>query len=280
MNKFMGVLAIVSVVLFCLGCGDDDSTSPVQPEEPVESLVIGQVVLRPHVDFAASVFQIYNEETDIDSVMFADSLCDFGPYAMFSIHGTDYLYHAVYYNLNDVSRFSSGDSANIDFYEGSRRTTARVKLLDRQEDSVRVGQISEEPYLPVGETFEIPWNLVPNADWYALYIEYWTDDPELEWYTETWTTDTTFVIEGSGHNIEGRYYIRLLAVAGPIPGEEGPNLNGPSITGTIYGRSALTMLFIDIGEPQAAPASRTSTWSDIDPDSATRAMIERFYLGK
>ncbi len=273
---------LLLLLLVFVACSDEDEGNPIVTADPVRTLIIGNVVLRPHVDFSAMVHPIYGQENELDSAFFGDTLCDMDRGMPYNLHGTNYLYGIAYYNIADSQQFGSGDTVPISLYDHPYMVEARVKLLELAADSVDLIGPPDDTTVAIGEPIELAWHPVENADWYGLGIWYSGSPPEsdLSEQTNLSTTDTVFTIDGSNQTVDGDYTIYVIAVSGPVPGVDGPNINGTTMTGTIYSRSAITVVRVLVGSGQAKLVADNTAAAAIDRDAKARTMIEAIYRGK
>ncbi len=268
---FVALLLLTAHFIF--SCSDDDTNLGLAGGE--ETLVLGQVLLRPYVDFSLDIFPVYGQGNQIDSIHFADSTCEIYPSYYYNFYGTEYLYTGVYYNIRDSLRFQSGDTAPIKFFDNGQTSTAEVALLHWEDDTLKYLLPPAEYTASRGETVEIAWSRVPNADWYGLVWWYEFDSSGFSAYRDSilWTIDTTMVIDGSFLSDNGRLHIYGSSIAGPIPGTT-PNVSGLKITGSIYSRSLLAVKFITVG---SGVPSDLEGEGQADAENSASKMVESLY---
>ena len=129
----MAILPLV-MSLLVFGCGDDDNNLGLAGGE--EYYVIGSIELYPSVHFYASIYPVYGQGCDIDSVYFADSACGIYQGTSFSVYGMEYRYYAEYRNESDSTRFRSGDTASVRFCDDNQSVTVEFPVLLYYEDTM------------------------------------------------------------------------------------------------------------------------------------------------
>lgn len=234
-QRFLPLIVILSLLV--TGCDDDDG--PVTPAGTATSVVVGNVILRPYVDFLASIQPIYAQDNEVDSAFFADSQCYIGQVYTY-VPGNGYNWGIVYENQSDSLRFESGDTAEIVLYVDNTPVAVTVPLLDWEDDVPVFIEPSQNDSIDVGEDLSLTWHKVDGADWYGLELYFYYDYEDfIPIYHTTYysTTDTTILFPGTAHEVDGYYGIRALAATGSVPGSDDHNVAGPTITGDIYGRS-------------------------------------------
>jgi hypothetical protein len=267
-------MIIGAVILLAVGCGNEDNTQGPADADEVTTLVIGNVILRPYVDFQMNMLQIYAQDHEIDSVLFGDSLCDMGQ-SVYYVWGNEYNYWAAYFNQADSLRFNSGDVVRVYLFNDDRVTSVDIKLLSNPEDSIRFTVPELDTVIDVGESFELVWRRIANADWYGMQIYYWYDSAGQMASRNGFvaTTDTTYLFPGADHPSDGRYGLNMVAVSGPVPGTGDYNLQGQSIVGSLYSTSRHTYGRIVVG---AGPPPLSA--DKIDGDSITEGDVARKIL--
>jgi len=243
------LLAIV-LALLTTACEDDTTIiNTVYDHDSTKVLALGEVVLRPYVDFSVNLLQVYAEPNPVDSVKFADSLCtlaDVGYYAT----ANQINYRADYINMDDSLRLGSGDVASVEIFQGDSITTVEVPMLKSPDDSVVFDFSATDTVVSLGEPVIVSWEAVTGADWYGMFVYNWYDSlGNLEvrsWYVRT--TATTYTFPADDHPDDSRYSIRIVAVTGPIPDSGIDNVSGPGLVGTIYCATRDTQLSVRVGQ--------------------------------
>ena len=112
--KFVyGLVVTLTILAFSAGCEDDETiVNTIYDTDSTKVLAIGEVVLRPSVDFRLNFLQLYAQPNMIDSVLFADTLCPVEQSGYYA-NGNELNYRANYYNLADSLRWQSGDTAQV-----------------------------------------------------------------------------------------------------------------------------------------------------------------------
>jgi hypothetical protein len=272
-RKYTIFVALLATAIFVSGCSDDDNAAGLAGGE--ETLVIGQVLVRPYIDFSIDIFPVYGQGNQIDSIRFGDSTCEIYPSYYYNFFGTEYLYTATYYKRSDSLRYHSGSEVPITFFDNAQRSVVDVRLLHFEDDTLKYLLPPEEYAANRGETVEFVWSRVPNADWYGLLWWYEFDSSETYAYRDSiiWTTDTSIVVDGSILTHNGRIQVWGSSMAGPIPGST-PNVSGLKITGSIYSRSLLTAKHVTVG---SGLPSTTTPETSAEPDDLVSRMVADLY---
>ena len=231
MRRF-AFLSVLSALALIVSGGCDDS--PTADKPAVTHFIMGDVILRPYVDFLGNIHPIFGKGNEVDSVLFADSAAVIARNPSF-VEGNDYTYGFSYYEPADSLRFHSGDTATIKIFKGHETATVHLKLLALPLDTVRIALPANHSSVPVGQSIVLHWARVAHADWYSVYLVYDTSTlfgAELR-QTYDHAIDTTYIIPGTSHPQNGNYRIFIGAVTGPIPGSDG-NIQSETMTGSIY----------------------------------------------
>jgi len=235
-----------------MGCDDNDDV--VAPEEsPI--LVIGDVFLRPYLDFSCSFHTVDGNAPDVNHVIFADSLCEIIK-AYYFVYGNNYSYHAVYFNTADSNRYISGDTALVTFYEGPvddmTITNVAVKLLDIDNDKPVFLIPEGDTTIDRGDSLNIVWQKVENADWYGVSIYYSWDSLmyHLSYVNFDATADTFYTINTDTLANDISINFHIMAVTGPLPGSNTVNVNGKRLYGSLYSSTNTDdYIRITVGDP-------------------------------
>jgi len=255
------IISILTLIL-TLGLtacdGDETVLESVVKTDSTEILVTGTAILRPWTDFHLNMVKIHNEEIAVDSVKFADSLCRMG-YGAFRVWGDDYYLGAYYYAPPPApARFGSGDTARVEIYGARGTTTVDLKLLAIPEDSVVIVDGESDHSVAIGETVDLVWRSIPNADWYGISYGFWYDSAGHSYnlYNGSIATqDTTAQLPGGPRN--GGYGMNINAFTGPVPGSGDYNVVGNGLVGYIYSPSGNTHFNVVVGQA-AAPSGGAS----------------------
>ena len=235
MKRLFGVLLIPLLCLLCLGGCDDDDDNPVCDTDQVTDLIIGEVFLRPYIDFYGHIHPIFGQENDIDSITIGDSLCAIEKSPSW-VEGNNYTYGFGYNNRADSTRFRSGDTITIQIFKGVEIATVLLKAVEINVDSTIFVSPAQSDTFDLAEDITITWQTSPNADWYSVY--YWHDTSNAfeasTRHVTDYTTDTTYVLPGADHPMDSWYRVFVIANSGPVPGSPG-NIYSQTITGSIYG---------------------------------------------
>ena len=234
MKRLLFFLMIAAVMLLiAAGCDDDN---PVTVQSGAEFLIVGEVFLRPYVDFLGNIHPIYGQENEIDSILFDTIKCTIAKHPSF-VDGNNYTYGFSYFNQADSTRFHSGDTVQIRFFRGYETAVASVRLLEVFKDTINFLTPAADDTIAVDEDLVVTWNKVENADWYS--VRYVFDTSFIAWGADHWqiydyAVDTSYTISGDEHPFDGRYRVYISANTGPVPGS-GVNIDSETMTGTIYG---------------------------------------------
>jgi hypothetical protein len=228
--------ALTFLLLMAAGC-DDDNDNPVIVDRGADYLIVGEVILRPYVDFLGNIHPIYGQENEIDSILFDTTKCTIAKHPSF-VDGNNYTYGFSYFNPADSTRFHSGDTVRIKFFKGYETAVASVRLLEVLKDTIHIVSPGAADTTMVGEDLVITWNKVEGADWYSVYYVFDTSlvFGAVSRQVYDYAADTGYTISGEGHPTDGEYHVFITANTGPIPGS-GVNISSKSMTGTIYGSS-------------------------------------------
>jgi hypothetical protein len=269
---------LLSAVIFLTGCSDDKETITntvyVTDTLTVTDTFIdtppahmtGYMFVDPDLYMYADIYSPGPLEPVIDSVFVADSLALSGLWTSISV--LEPVGFAVYDNVADSNRFSSGDIAEIRVYGGSAQSAVAVKLLNFTEDSVVIVAPAEGASIDTAAVLTVIWQGVESADWYGLSLQYtWAIDAEV--YTQSFiasTPDTQFIIDSSLTPFHGEYEIVVVPVCGPIPESVEGNISGNAVAGTIYSlaRGVSRLTTIGDGLPPANIAAASENRDALD----------------
>lgn len=269
------LLLVAISTLFIVGCSDDDEKTIVAAVT-AQGWIIGQASVSPEIDFNASIFPITNNTFVIDSVIAGDSLCrnDNGDY--WYIYGDGNYGYIEYENEADSQRYSSGDMYDITFYKDNSSTTTSMKLLNRQDDEPNFILPVDDDSISLGESLNIIWHTVPNADWYGMRIQYWKDSAGTYLFRRKYLsfTDTSYVIPASTNIYNGYYRIYIVAATGPGSGEE-PNINGLGLMGEIHSESYSNQIRIYVGNGIANPVGDFNDDDNVDLKTIGKEIIKQ-----
>ena len=231
MKRSLYLKMVFALSLIVAGGCDDN---PTADKPTVTHMIVGNVILRPYVDFAGIINPIYGKGNEIDSVLFADSACEIAKSPTI-VEGNNYTYSFTYYQPSDSTRFHSGDTAVVKIFKGGEVAAVHVKLITLPQDTVRIVSPPNHTVVAPSQDFTVRWARVPNADWYSVYRIYDTSSVFGAELTQVYdfAVDTAYSIAGTNHPVDGAYRIFIGAVTGPVPGHDG-NVQTETITGSIY----------------------------------------------
>jgi hypothetical protein len=243
------LITLTMLLSACLvGCeGDESVVESIVRTDETETLVMGTAIARPWTDFHLNMTKLYNEEIDIDSVKFADSLCRIG-YNTFRVWGDDRSLGAYYYAPREPARFESGDTATVEIFNDICIAVADIKLLSQPDDSVILVESESDDSVAVGEPVNLVWRSIPNADWYAVDYGFWYYEGGHSYPVyggSIATQDTTAQLPGGTR--DGGYGMNIGAFTGPVPGVDGYNVQGHGLVGYIYSPSGATYNQVIVG---------------------------------
>ena len=233
MKKSVILSSLFLTVLMILFVACEDNPPTIVQGDTKELFVIASVTMRPYIDCSGNITPLYGQNHEIDSILFADSLCEIQNYGSF-IEGNRYNYHFRYSNKGDSLRFNSGDTTALKIFKGTEFVQTNIVLLAMPEDSIIL--ISPPDSVGLSDDVIISWNKIDNADWYNIKYYYNYDTAlifgsVIDDFVDG-VTDTTYTISGP-HLYNGGYRIHISAVSGPVPGATG-NIESESIVGAIY----------------------------------------------
>jgi len=239
-----------TLALLTTACEDDETiVNTVYDNDSTKVLALGEVCLLPYVDFSINLLHVYAQPERVDSVKFADSLCDLedaGYYA--DANRVNYI--ASYSNMADSLRLGSGDVVTIEIFQDDSATTVELPLLASPGDSVVFDLDAIDTVISLGQPLRVFWQPVVGADWYGLMIYNYFDSlgslAYNAWYYST--VQSACTLPASDHPHSSDYYIRIVAVAGPIPNSGVENIDGPDISGTIHCVTRSTILSARVGQ--------------------------------
>ncbi len=263
-------IAMLSVLVIWLGCGDDETTTITQYDTLIQTVTVTDsftdtvssplVVTRAFAgigetfELSAWVHQTTQRVIVLDSVFAADSVCRIDPiYDMLPRWARTY--YLRYYD--NGPRFDPGDTAEIRFYAEGTLSTAHVKLLSMSIDPVII-----EPATPnsvgVDDPIEMHWSPIEHADWYGIVVtRYLASDMFDFWdYFNYFSYDTTITIPADLIEEDGRLDFWLFAVTGPSPSDQEENVTGGLVGGSIFSQSGIGGFEVQIGAGRPARAGK------------------------
>ena len=252
-----------ALALLTAACEDDETiVNTIYDSDSTKVYALGEVILLPYVDFGINLLHVYAESDRVDSVKFADSLCDIED-AGYYADATQINYIAFYSNPADSLRLGSGDTATIEIFTDDSVTTVELPLLASPGDSVVFDLDAIDTVISLGESLPVTWESVAGADWYGLMIyNYYDSLGSLEynaWYVNT--TEPSYTFPASNHLHDSDYFIRIVAVTGPVPESGAENVDGPGISGTICCSTRSTELSARVGEGSGHQTAPPLAWS-------------------
>jgi hypothetical protein len=250
MKIVYGLVVMMVLMVFIAACEDDETIyNTYYDTDSTKVLAIGEVVLRPSVDFRLNFLQLYAQPNTIDSVVFADTLVPVEQSSYYA-NGNELNYRANYYNVADSLRLQSGGIALVEIYYDDTITSVEVPLLMSPDDSVVFDFATTDTVVSLGEPVTLVWDEISGADWYGMMVYNYYDSLGLT-YSRSWylsTEDTTYTFPSSDHPDDSRYELRIIAVTGPVPDQGVDNLSGPGLVGTIYCATRFTHLSARVGQ--------------------------------
>ncbi|MCP4570034.1 MAG: hypothetical protein GY841_20835 [FCB group bacterium] len=225
-------LLLLICSLFFIGCSDDDEC-PACPELVQKGIVMGDVTLNSsYLGFSLYILGTDGFAPSINSIRFESQEVEFQ-----STYGE--IGGMVYGAYEGSSAgYNSGDDVDIYILTPTGTCSTTVSLLHDPDDEPEViDWATNYPHdtVAIGEEIEVHWHPVPNVDWYHLEFDYSYDSMGTHVYNdvETFTTDTTFTIPGSGTQYNGYYYLYINPVIGPRPDATEGNVAGSALDGII-----------------------------------------------
>ena len=223
------ILMMLIAMSFIAGCGDDDETTAPNINR---TMVFGEAYLTPDVRMYTDFMPASNNATRVDSV-------DFGGRMTYIIdsywdtYGDENYYYTRYSNSADTLEFEEGDTIDITYYKGNDQATCMLKLLYDDNSPTFISPDNNDS-VDIGEAVTFTWNSNEFADWYGMRISYYWDSSGYQGYrTHTFfTLDTTFTLDGSYVFDDGYFYLYLVSVAGPVPGQD--NIVSSTMLGTMH----------------------------------------------
>ncbi len=251
------VMATVLVTLIVTGCGDDDECPTCPTFAQLGTILARAAVAGGEIEFGGLLIGIDNKMLTLDSITFDGYQVDISPLAEgFMGYGFETWYPD---ELND---YQSGDTADIRIYTPHGVCTCAPVLLDVTADvpvilDWNLGYPNCDT-VDIATEITVEWHTVENADWYIFYTNYIYDslgitEAESDYFVGT--TDTTITRPGSAIPYNGRLFVSVVAMTGPILDAMGGNVSCDIIGGSIHSMVMHGGFYIAIGTGGFSPGA-------------------------
>lgn len=245
-------MSLILVLLFAfVGCSDDDECASC-PGMTQKAVAIGDLELDDGLYFWANIIGVDGKVPDVDSVRVAGELAE--TYTGFNEGGPGvYVQYEEYEGgpMKPASTYANGDLVLVEIFTPSGVSTCSEKVLDYDlSRPVPIDWSYNYPYdtVDIGTELTVSWNTVEYADWYAVEAEYDYDSSGIQNETRSYfnTTGTTVTIPAASVGFNGRYYMRIRPITGPLPDDAQGNITGGVVRGVI-GSSSYRSFNIYVG---------------------------------
>lgn len=268
---------LVLSLLVAAGCDDDNGVTPTVSVLPA-AFVSGVIGLQPGLSLTMNIYS-YGADPGIDSVKVGDTLCSL--YSSYYWGPGDFYYHTSFHEgATDDPMYESGDTADVTIYAGDRSSSCAIRLMNGNEDRVIFLDPSIDTTVTAGDTIDVAWGSVANADWYAIEIDkYWDSAGSNVWsYNYLYARDTIYAVPASFTTADVHYFnMYAYPIAGPDPVSSVGNWTGNLVDGKLfcYGGGDYTRINIGSGPPKKVPAGYLS--SDTPPRKSAREVVMAVY---